>query len=125
MSLFHTVAWIDHHNAQVLQVDAAHIKLKKVQSHIHYTRQHGSGVRDEHEFFDAVCDDLAGIQQIVVAGSHTALCDFRHYITKHRPQLLAQIIGWELVDHLTEAQLVVMSREHFTEHDVMSGIPLP
>jgi stalled ribosome rescue protein Dom34 len=125
MSLFHAVVWIDHHNAKILQFDAAHIELKKVQAHTHYTRQHGSEVRDEHEFFGEVSDDLTEIRQIVVAGSHTALSDFRHYVTKHRPHLLAQIIGWELVDHPTEAQLVVMSHKYFVEHDVMSGIPLP
>jgi stalled ribosome rescue protein Dom34 len=125
MSLFHAVVWIDHHNAKILQFDAAHIELKKVQAHTHYTRQHGSEVRDEHEFFGEVCDDLTKIRQIVVAGSHTAHSDFRHYVTKHRPHLLVQIIGWELVDHPTEAQLVVMSHKYFVEHDVMSGIPLP
>ncbi len=125
MSLFHAVVWIDHHNAKVLQFDNAHIELKKVQAHTHYTRQHGSAVRDEHEFFSEVCDDLAGIKQIVVAGSHTALSDFRHYVTKHRPHLLPHIVGREFVDHPTEAQLVVMSRKYFVAHDVMLGIPLP
>ena len=125
MSLFHAVALIDHHNTKVLRFDAVHIELKKVWAHTHYTKQHRREVRDEHEFFGEVCDDLAGIQQIVVAGSHTALSDFRHYVTRHRPRLLAKIIGWELVDHPTDAQLVLMSRNHFTEHDVMSGIPLP
>jgi stalled ribosome rescue protein Dom34 len=125
MPLFHAVAWIDHHSAKVLQFDAEHIELTKVQAHTHYTRQHGSEVRDEHEFFGEVSDDLADIQQIVVAGSHTALSDFRHYITKHRLKLLHKIIGWEIVNHPSEAQMVVMSRKYFIEHDLMSGISLP
>lgn len=124
MPLFHAVVWIDQHKAKLLQFDAAHFELKKVQVHTHYTRQHGTKVRDEHEIFGEVCDDLAGIEQIVVTGSHTALSDFRHYVTKHRPHLLVQIIGWKLVDRPTEAQLVMMSHKYFIEHDLMSGIPI-
>ena len=125
MSLFHAVTWIDHHNARILQFDAAHIELKKVQAHTHYTRQHGSETLDEHEFFGEVCDDLANIHQIVVAGSHTALSDFRHYVTKHKRHLLPHIVDWELVDRPTDAQLVVLSRISFAEHDLVSGIPIP
>lgn len=125
MPLFHAVALIDHHHAKILQFDADHVEVKKVQAHQHYTRQHGSEVRDTHEFFGEVCDDLADIAQIVVAGSHTALSDFRHYVTKHRANLLTKTIGWEPVDHPTDAQLVAMSRKYFVEHDLMSGIPLP
>ena len=125
MSLFHAVAWIDHHSAKVLQFDAEQVDLTKVRAHTHYTRQHGSEVRDEHEFFGEVCDNLAGTHQIVVAGSHTAISDFRHYVTKHRPHLLPKIAGWEPVDHPTEPQLVAMSRKYFVERDLMAGTPPP
>ena len=123
MPQFHAVAKIAHHNAKILQFDAEHIELKKVQAHTHYMLQHGSDVRDEHEFFGEVCDDLADIAQIVVAGSPTALSDFRHYVAQHTPNLLPRIIGWEPVDQPTEAQLVVMSRKYFLEHGSISGIP--
>ena len=93
MSLFHAIVWIDHRSAKVLQFDAGHIEFKKVQAHMHYARQHGSEVVDGDVFFSEVCDDLAGIEQIVVAGSHTAFGDFRHYVTNHRPHLLSQIIS--------------------------------
>ena len=79
MTMFHAVVWIDHHSAQVLQFDAEHVQAQKVKSHQHQTRQHGSGVRTEHEFFGDVCDALAGIQEVLVTGSHTAQADFKHY----------------------------------------------
>ncbi|MEO8137328.1 MAG: hypothetical protein ABI831_25520, partial [Betaproteobacteria bacterium] len=72
MTLFHAVVWIDHHNAQVLQFDADHMKSQKVKAHTHHTRQHGSKVRTEHEFFGEVCDSLAGVTEVLVTGSHTA-----------------------------------------------------
>ena len=51
MSLFHAVTWIDHQSAQVLKFDADEVRIQNVKTHTHHTRQHGSGVRTEHEFF--------------------------------------------------------------------------
>ena len=125
MSLFQAVVWIDHHSAQVLQFDAEHVQAQKVKAQTHYTRQHGSNVRDEHEFFGEVCDALAGITEVLVTGSHTAQSDFRHYVDKHRPQVAKQIVGWETVDQPTEGQLVAFARKYFVKHDRMAGIPTP
>ena len=56
MPLFHAVVWLDHQSAQVLQFDAAHVQSQKIKTHTHHTRQHGSLVRTEHEFFgDCSC----------------------------------------------------------------------
>src|SRR3954468_1255175 len=103
MALSRAVIWIDHHNAQVLQFDADHVQGQKVKAHTHHTRQHGSSVRTEHEFFGEVADALAGGAQVLVTGSYTAQADFRHYVGKHREALAKQIVGWETVDHPTEA----------------------
>ena len=64
MPLFHAVVWIDHHHAEVVQFDAAQVLVRKVQSHDYETRQHGSAVRTEHEFFGEVCDELADINEV-------------------------------------------------------------
>ena len=125
MTLFHAVVHIDHHTAQVVQFDAAHAQAQKVHQHTHYTRQHGSEVRAEHEFFGSVCDALAGVKQVLVAGSHTAQSDFRHYVEKHRPETGTRIIGWETVDHPTEAQLLALARHCFVKYETMAGIPTP
>lgn len=92
--MFHAVAWVDHHGAQVLQFDAEHMQAQKVKAHTHHTRQHGSSVRTEHEFFGEVCDALAGIAEVLVVGPKTGLADFRHYVDKHRPAVAKQIAGW-------------------------------
>ncbi len=123
MPLSHAVAWIDHHAAQVLQIDAEHVFDHKVKEHIHYTRQHGSQVRSEHEFFAEVCAALAGIESVLVAGSHTAQADFRHYVERHRPALAAQIVGWETVDHPTEGEIVKLAREFFVKRGELVATP--
>ena len=125
MTLFHAVVWMDHHRAQVLQFDTEQVQVHKVQSHQHDTGQHGSAVRSEHEFFGEVCDELADIAQIVVTGSKTALADFHHYVDKHCAPLVPHIVGWETVDHPSEAQLVAFARKYFVDRERMSGITIP
>ncbi len=128
MPLRHAVVLIDHQKAEVLQFDAEHLQAQKVKSrsqhslHSHHTRQPGSDVRTQHEFFDEVCDALAGIAEVLVAGGHTSQTDFRHYVEKHRPQLAKQIVAWETVDHPTEGQLLALAKKHFTKIDRMQGI---
>ncbi len=125
MSLPHAVILIDHHSAQVLQFDAEHVRSQKVKAHTHHTKQHGSSVRTEHEFFGEVCDALSGIAEVLVTGSHTAQADFRHYVDKHRAAVGAKIVGWETVDHPTEGQLLALARQYFLEHDRLAGAPTP
>lgn len=125
MSLFHGVVLIDHHNAQVLQFDADQARAQKVKAHTHYPRQHGSGVRTEHEFFGEVCDVLSGIAEVLVTGTGTAQADFRHYVEKRRPETARHIVGWETVDHPTEGQLLALARQFFEKYDRMAGTRLP
>lgn len=122
---FHAVVQLDHQQAGILQFDAEHVQASRVKASSHHTRQHGSGVRTEHEFFAEVCKALEGIAEILVTGSHTALADFRHYVEKHRPATGRQIVGWEVTDHPTEGQLVAMARRYFLKHDRMAGTPTP
>ena len=125
MTLFHAVVRIDHHTAQLLQFDATQVIAQSLKEHSHPTRQHGSAVRSEHEFFGQVCDALAGITEVLVTGAHTAQADFRHYVDKHRPALAAQIAGYETVDHPSDHQLVALARAFFLKYDRMSGVPTP
>ena len=119
MSLFHAVAFVDHQSAEVLQFDSEQVVERKVHENLHFTSQHASGVRDEHEFFGAVCDAMEGIAEVLVAGRRTGIADFRHYVDKHRPLTAARIVGYEVVDHPTENQLVALARKHFAKYDRM------
>jgi hypothetical protein len=125
MSLFHAVAFVDHQSAQVLQFSADHVVERKLHEHLHFTRQHGSSVRSEHEFFGEVCDALDGIAEVLVVGGHTGLADFRHYVDKHRPLAAKRIVGYDVVDHPTENQLVALARKFFVKHNQMVGTPGP
>lgn len=123
MSLARVVLWIDHHNAQLVQFDEDHSEEQRIHAHTHYTRQHGSSVRSEHEFFGQVCDAVPGAAKVLVTGSHQAQSDFRHYVEKHRPTVAPRIIGWETVDHPTPAQLLALARSFFVKYDLMANGP--
>jgi len=125
MTTFHAVVFIDHQHAQILQFDAEHVHAEKVKAHTHHTRQQGSQVRSEHEFFGQVCDALQGIAEVLVTGPRTGLADFRHYAEKHRPQTAHHIVAYETVDHPSDRQLVAMARQYFLRHDRMAGTPVP
>lgn len=125
MAAFHAVVWIDHQNAQIRQFDAEHVQSDKVKAHTHYTRQHGSTVRSEHEYFGHVCDATDGITELLIVGPRTALADFRHYADKHRPETARRIAGYETMEHLSENQLVATARAFFLKHDRMAGTPTP
>lgn len=125
MTTFHAVAWVDHHDARVLQFDAEHVEARRVKAHSNHTRRHQSQVRTEHEFFAEVCDALAGIREVLVVGPKTGLADFRHYVEKHRAALAPQIVGWQVHERASDNQLVALARKHFVGYDRMAGTPTP
>ena len=125
MPLFHAVVWADHQRAQVLQFDAEHVEARQVKIHTHHTRQHGSTVRSEHEFFGEVCDSLLGVGQVLITGGHTAQADFKHYAEKHRPAVAKLIVGYETVDQLSENQLVALARQYFVKSDEAASRATP
>jgi stalled ribosome rescue protein Dom34 len=96
------------------------VQSQKVHTHTHHTRQGHSKVRTEHEFFGEVCTAMGGIPQILVVGSKTAQADFRHYVEKHRPSLVKQVVGYESVDRETERELVAMARKRFLPKEAKS-----
>jgi hypothetical protein len=107
----------------VLQIDAGHVHAHKIKEHTHYTRQHGSSARSEHDFFGEVCDALAGYDAVLITGAQQAQSDFRHYVDKHRPAAASQIAGWQTVDHPRDGQLVELTRQYFVNRGQMPATP--
>ena len=123
MAFFHAVIWLDHEAAQVLQIHAGAVQEQHLKAHHHNTRQHGSKVRTEHEFFANACDALNGVSEVLVLGPHQALIDFRHYVNKHRPEVAPQIVGWEPAERMTQGQLLAHARHYFDKHDRLASAP--
>jgi hypothetical protein len=123
MTFTHAVVWTDHQHAQVLRFDADNVQASTVKAHTHHTAQHRSTVRTEHEFFGELCDALEGTAEVLVVGPRTGLAAFEHYATKHRPPTARRIVGYEVVDHPSERQLVAAARRWFLDRDRTVGAP--
>jgi stalled ribosome rescue protein Dom34 len=111
----HVVVWVDHDAAQVMHTDRGPKPAVTVKSQHHYTRQHGSEVRTQHEFFAHVCDALANEDEVLVVGPGVALADFRHYVNKHRPAAANRFLGWQVEDRMTDPQLAALGRKYFDQ----------
>lgn len=125
MSPSHAVIWMDHERARVLHLDSATEENRTIRAHHHYTRQHASGVRTEHEFFAQVCDALDGVSEVLVTASGQVQAAYRHYVGKHRPALEPRIAGWETVDHPSDAELIALAKKYFVRHDRMKANAVP
>ncbi len=126
MTTTHAVIRIDHKSATVVHFDAEHVQAQTIKSQAHYTRQHGSAVRTEHEYYGHVADALAGVPEILVVGPGTAHVEFKSYCDKHRPEVGRHLIGSETIDHPTDPQIIALARKYFLRHDQLAGTsPLP
>jgi stalled ribosome rescue protein Dom34 len=105
---------IDHQHAQIIGFDDDGFEASSLAAHVHDTRQHHSDVRTEHEFLANVCSALTGMDEILVTGPHTGISAFRHYVEKHRPALNPYIVGWEVVDHPSQGQLLAFARQYLS-----------
>jgi hypothetical protein len=117
MKTTHALLWTDHQQAEFIKFDATEVQTQKFRSHSHPTGQHGSSVRTEHEFLAQVCAALETVPEVLVAGSHTALADFKHYVEKHKTQAAKHITGYEVVGQLTDKQLVALGRKYFLDRE--------
>ncbi|AMM23533.1 hypothetical protein [Variovorax sp. PAMC 28711] len=116
MSLFQAIVWLDHHHAEILQFDASQVLAQQVKSHIHYTRHHDSKTHSEHAFFSEICEALAGVDLLLVAGSAPAQADFRRYVDKFQPLVAARVVRWQTLDHPSVSELIALARRYFMAH---------
>jgi hypothetical protein len=117
MSPSHAVAWIEPLDAHVLALAPAHAVDERVNKPLHYTRQRGSLLRGQHEFFSEVCEALADSKSVLVVGQHDPETAFRQYVSKHRPALALHVVGWQTMAHPTEPEVLTLAREFFAHRD--------
>ena len=53
------------------------------------------------------------------------LADFKHCVDKHRPLAAKRMVGYGVVDHPSDNELVALARKHFAKYDRMVGTHLP
>lgn len=122
----HTVVWLDHQEARVLEVQPESFESLTVRAPASHLHRHPKGAAeakshpdDEKHFFHELAQALAHAQEVLLVGPGAAKLNFIKYVHKHAQVLEPKIIGVETVDHPTDAQIVAYARHYFVGADRM------
>lgn len=123
---FHTVIWIDHREAKILnfnidQYDAQTVRSKHHDQHLHHkANSRGSGhAAPDHEFFARVAQAVADAGALLIVGPSSAKQEFGKYLKEHAAQVAARVSAIESLDHPSDGAIVAHARHFFRADDRM------
>jgi stalled ribosome rescue protein Dom34 len=123
---FHTVIWIDHHEAKLFNFSASEYESDVVKSthpheHLHHKANSGDSghALPDHEFYKHVSRAIGDAGAILVAGPSSAKQEFVSYVTAKDPGLAKRISGVESLDHPPDGTIVEFARTFFKADDKM------
>lgn len=126
MSHYHAVVWLDHSEAHVMHITADEVEKLIVQptkTHAHLHAKSGAvgagRKAEDHHYYHAVVEALAGAQEILVVGPAQAKLQLIKHINSHDPAMSDKVVGVETVDHPSDGQLVAYARKYFVAKDRM------
>ncbi len=119
MEIHRAAVWIDHREAHVFHVEPETFTTSLVSAPAHvlrhprYEAQPHNHPQDEHRFFAAIAQSLAGVDSVLVMGPADEKLHFCDYVNAHSVMLTFGIVGVETVDHPTDRQLAAHVRQYF------------
>jgi hypothetical protein len=113
---------LDHAQAEIHGLGHAAPQPVHLHARRHDTRQHHSAVRDEHEFFGALCGAIDAFDEVLLVGSAQATADFERYMRKHHPETVHRVVGRDIVDRPTPAELAAFGRTFFERRMRLGGV---
>jgi stalled ribosome rescue protein Dom34 len=123
---FHTVVWIDHRQAKILNFNADVYDGQTVRSthpdqHLHHKANSGDSghAPPDHEFFKHVAKSLTDAGAVLIVGPSSAKHELAKYIKDHEAPLAGRISGVETMDHPSEGTIVAFARHFFKADDRM------
>jgi stalled ribosome rescue protein Dom34 len=123
---FHTVVWIDHHEAKLFNFDASQydgeiVKSSNPHQHLHHKANSGDSghAPPDHEFYKHVGKAIGDAGAVLIAGPSSAKQEFVSYMTKQDPGLAKRIAGVETLDHPPDGTIVEFARTFFKANDKM------
>lgn len=131
MSDVHTVVWLDHREARVVEFSVDDVRRATVQ-HEGAPRQvhHRAGTRDSPghsedtaRFFDAIADAVGDAGKVLIVGPGQAKNEFRRHVEGHRRDLAQRVVGVETLDHPSDAELLSYAKRYFGQPDRIVGLP--
>jgi stalled ribosome rescue protein Dom34 len=124
----HAIVWLDHREARIASFSLGTSQILEIHSHsperqIHRkSREIGSGkAADDHHFFDAIAEELAGIREVLIAGPGNAKTAFATYIGTRHAELAKRVVGIEPLDHPTDGELLAHARMSFNAIDQLGN----
>jgi hypothetical protein len=128
MSFNHTVVWLDHAEAHVMNFSAEESEGKHIHSQSKHKNLHsksgiaGSGHAAENQpYYHDVMLGIAEAKEILVVGPSSAKLFLLKHLEKHNPAIAAKVVGVETVDHPSDGQLLAYARHYFLGADRMRG----
>ncbi len=128
MSLRHTIIWLDHQDAKVIDfsfddkhVVNVHHEGGDRKLH-HKVNTIGSGrVAEDPQYFEQIVRAVNGAHEVLITGPSTAKLAFRKHVERHEPALAKRVVGMEALDHPSEGELLAYARKYFKAFDQMNG----
>lgn len=123
MQATHVVVWLDHSEAHVVAFNrdeaSAPIIVRAPTPHQHQHHRAnalGSGKALEHpEYYEKIVATIHTVPEWLIVGPANAKLTFLKHLNKRHPNLLAQLVGIETVDHPSDGQLLNYARKYFVK----------
>jgi hypothetical protein len=126
MTHFHAVAWIDHSEAHVFQLNEETAERTLVHAsakhrHIHHrSGTLGSGKAPEDvAYLDSVAQALEGASEILVMGPANEKHVLKKHLDAHHAAIGAKVIAVENADHPSDGEILAYARKFFVAADRM------
>lgn len=123
---FHSVVWVDHREAKILNFNADEYQGQTVRSthpdqHLHHkANATGSGhAPPDHAFYKHIGQSLAEAGAVLIVGPSSAKNELVKYLKEHDAPIAARISGVEALDHPSEGAIVGFARQFFKGDDRM------
>jgi hypothetical protein len=128
MSLRHTIIWLDHQDAKVIDFSfddkhVANVHHEGGDRKLHHkVNTIGSGrVAEDPRYFEQIVHAVNGAHDVLITGPSTAKLAFRKHVERHEPALAKRVVGMEPLDHPSEGELLAYGRKYFKAFDQMKG----
>ncbi len=125
---FHSIVWIDHHQAKIFRFNAGDLERDVVRPHDPTVHLHhkantiGNGhVPVDNDFLRRVTEAVSGAGAIMIVGPASAKTELAAYIAARAPHLSGRVSAVEAADHPSDGELVALARKAFRVTDKMKN----
>ena len=128
MSHFHSIVWLDHQEARVIDFSPDDVHRVVVHKHGGYRKVHhragavGAGhAPDDLKFFDEIVTAVGDAGELLVVGPGVFKTTFSRHLEQRHPAVSRRVVGIETLDHPGDGELLAYARKYFHKVDQVLG----